>query len=173
MILRIQFHEQKERFLSFFFLFPNSFEQFTIFQSSSQGGEELDEEPEAMIVEVEEEMEYLSGPTKSAGVSSDEAYIGFVTFLSIICLNLMDYRYFRQDEDFFSIQITIEAVKSVSFLSVKSNEIVIKLDIKQMRQSLQALIDCLPKMSVFMAQRTVPLPLIKQLSFEIIRLVSI
>lgn len=79
----------------------------------------------------------------------------------------------RQDEDFFSIQITIEAVKSVSFLSVKCNEIVMKLDIKQMRQSLQALIDCLPKMSVFMAQRTVPLQLIKQLSYEIIRLVSV
>lgn len=37
---------------------------------------ELDEEPEAVIVEVEEEMEYLPGLTKSPGVSSDEAYIG-------------------------------------------------------------------------------------------------
>lgn len=55
---------------------------------------------------------------------------------------------------------------------MKCNEIVIKLDIKQMRQSLQALIDCLPKMSAFMAQRTVPLQLIKQLAYEIIRLVS-
>lgn len=44
---------------------------------------ELDEEPEAVIVEVEEEMEYLPGlTTKSPGVSSDEAYTGFVTFFT-------------------------------------------------------------------------------------------
>lgn len=57
-------------------------------QSSSQPhvdpqgeGMELDEEPEAVIVEVEEEMDYLPALTKSPGVSSDEAYIGFVESL--------------------------------------------------------------------------------------------
>uniref|UniRef100_A0A336N349 CSON005486 protein n=1 Tax=Culicoides sonorensis TaxID=179676 RepID=A0A336N349_CULSO len=94
-------------------------------------GMELEEEPEAMIVEVEEDMEYLPDICRSPGISSDEALLGL-------------------DEDFLSIQTTIDA----------------------MRQSLQALIDCLPKMSVFMAQRTVPLQLIKQLCYEIIRLLN-
>lgn len=65
---------------------------------------------------------------------------------------------------------TIEAVKYCSNLSSKSNDL--GKNVRQMRSHLEALIDCLPRISAFMTQRTVPVKLIKQLAYEIISLVS-
>lgn len=65
---------------------------------------------------------------------------------------------------------TIEAVKYCSNLPPRANDL--SKTVRQMRANLDALIDCLPRMSAFMTQRTVPVKLIKQLASEIIGLLD-